>query len=795
MKTLSPAELAKLEHAFAADPSSDAFKPLAEAYLGMGRFMEAMVVCKKGVKAHPNAADPRLLLARVYLQQGKDKKALEEALGGLQVQPTDKAALRMVGMLQLKTGELEPGKLNLLKAWEADPNDTETLTWMQQYKVEQPKPAAPPPAPVPVAAPVAAPVAPTAAPVAQVPVNGAPSAAPVLTPVAHPNPAPGARRASSAGMPAARSIPTGTQPGAASQARPQPRRPVVIEEVDDDDDEEAGSKRRPKSGNSSKYITLGLFIAAILSAAGYAWYSKYTKELNREFKKRLDVATEQLKHDSFDSYKKACEAAGLALEILPDSTAAHGYLAYAWGIRWGEHGGGDDARRKAEEHLAEAKKGGEVSSHLYAAEALIKTYGGKGKEALGELEERVKAFDSQGKASSLLYLTLGLAQMNAGDLERARDSLDKAQGLAPDDPRIYASLGTVYRRLGQDNTAWQKYEFALRYEKDHPESVLGMSLLMLEQDQPSLEFYERAAKMLKKLLEADPPPSPRQLAAAQLARSLLISRVSLAMAELKPDVQTKLAEVTGVPLDKTVARAQMDKAEKDGFALDKNNPELLLIKGRRLLLEGQADAAVSSIREAIKMDSTRAQLYVELAKALMAKQGGEKEAAEALTTALKTMGDSPKLVVMLGNAYRRQGKLDEALTQYQRAVKDPKAKNPEARLAMGTIYRERSEWDKAREQLDKAVVEFIGQPDRAALALTELGRVYQGKGDLTKAEESYQKAIEANGGYGPAYYFYASMLSKDRKQGDKVKMLAQEYLKLEPKGEHAPEVQRLASGG
>jgi tetratricopeptide (TPR) repeat protein len=248
-------------------------------------------------------------------------------------------------------------------------------------------------------------------------------------------------------------------------------------------------------------------------------------------------------------------------------------------------------------------------------------------------------------------------------------------------------------------------------------------------------------------------------------------------------------------VEKDKARTEMLKAEQDGFALDKSNPELLLIKGRRLLLEGQSEQAVSAIREAIKMDSSRAQLYVELAKALMAKPGGEKEAAEALNTALKTMGDSPKLVVMLGNAYQRQGKLDDALTQYQRAVKDPKAKNPEARLAMGTIYRERSEWDKAKEQLDKAVVEFIGQPDRAALALTELGRVYMGKGDTAKAEESFQKAIEANGGYGPAYYFYATMLSKDRKQGDKVKMLAQEYLKLEPKGEHAPELQRLASGG
>src|SRR5215472_14635124 len=106
-KTLSPQELAKLEHAFASDPGSDAYKPLAEAYLGMGRFMEAMVVCKKGVKAHPSVADPRLLLARVYAEQGKDKKALEELTGALSVAPADKNVLRMTGTLQLKSGEAE----------------------------------------------------------------------------------------------------------------------------------------------------------------------------------------------------------------------------------------------------------------------------------------------------------------------------------------------------------------------------------------------------------------------------------------------------------------------------------------------------------------------------------------------------------------------------------------------------------------------------------------------------------------------------------------------------------------
>ncbi|HEY1089399.1 MAG TPA: tetratricopeptide repeat protein, partial [Archangium sp.] len=148
-KTLSPAELAKLEHAFATDPASEAYKPLAEAYLGMGRFMEAMVVCKKGVKAHPSLADPRVLLARVYAEQGKDKKAIEELTGALQVQPTDKVALRMMGALQVKGGDTAAGRDNLLKAFNADNADAETIELMEKNGVPVPKPAAPEPPPPP----------------------------------------------------------------------------------------------------------------------------------------------------------------------------------------------------------------------------------------------------------------------------------------------------------------------------------------------------------------------------------------------------------------------------------------------------------------------------------------------------------------------------------------------------------------------------------------------------------------------------------------------------------------------
>lgn len=799
-KTLSPAELAKLEHAFAADPASDAYKALAEAYLGMGRFMEAMVVCKKGVKAHPSSAEPRVLLARVYADQGKDKKALEELTAAIGVAPNDKTALRLMGALQIRSGEADAGKASLLQAWQADPNDAETLEVLKANGV-QPPAAAAPVAPAPVAA---APIQPGPAPMQGAPVAGPP----VLTPNAAPSAAPVAPGvwAQPSAQPQQRPMPQPRPNGTAArvpQAQPRPAaRPAMRParpSYDEDDDEvlsdEVDVSRARRSGKGPSAAQKGVFFALLvlapLTVGGYYFFSQHQARVNREIKKNLDEASEQLKHDSYASYKKACEAADKVLELDGDSVAAHGYLAYAWAIRWGEHGGGDEARQKAEEHLAAAKKrGDELSSQQFAAEALFKTYAGKGQEALKDLESEVKTLDAQGKRSSLLALTLGLIQMNAGDLEGARGNLEKAQALAPDDPRVYAALGTLYRRLGQDNQAWKNFDFALRYEKDHPESLLGKALVLLEQD--NADYYVDAAKMIKKLIDADPPPSPRQLAAAQLARSFLISRVSTDLDSYSADFQKKLLEGTGVPKDKKEAQAEMARAEELGFSLDRTNPELHLIKGRRLFNEGQIDASVEEIRSAIKMDATRAQFYVELARALMAKKGGEKEAQEALTRAIKTMGNSPKLVLMLGEAYERQGELDKAIEQYKLAIGDGKQKTPEARLALGIALREKKDYAAAIEMLDKAAQEFVTQPTRTAAVYTEMARALEEKGERDRAGDTYQKALKADPDYADGYYFFARYLSGDRANASKAKVAAAAYLKLAPKGDHADEAQRLA---
>ncbi len=753
-KMLSPQELAKLESAFNSDPGSDAYRPLAEAYLAAGRFMEAMVVCKKGVKAHPNRPDPRLLLARVYAEQGKDKKALEELQGALGVAPTDRSVLRALAGVQLRSGDAAGGKATLLKAWELDPKDPETAASFAQWKLEPPKPP-PPPEPPPAPAVATSPGLRTGGPPRLSEVPGGPGTAPQS----------GARSRSVNGIPVQRAAP---------------------QRLELEDDEPPPQARK---AHATRFIITA--IAGVAIIGGWYGWGQWKAARDIKLKKSLKEASEQLRHDSFASYKKATDAAAAALDIDPNSALAHGYLAYAYAIRWGEHGDGDEARRLAEEQLASVRRLGDQDSRFAdAAEALLASYAGKGTQALATLESKIKALDEKGQTSAFLNLTQGIIQMTLGDLERARESLEKAQQAAPSDPRVYAALGTLYRRRGDARAADQNYGFALRYERDHPESLLGRALLALDSDTPA--SLPTAATTLKKLLDAEPPPSPRQLAVAHLARALLVSRVQVAMASLNPADARKLAEATGVPPDRSAALMLAAKEDEEGFALDRQNPELHLLRGKRLLVEGQSDAAIREMREAVKADPSRAQAYVDLARALMQKPDGARDAQEALTTAIRTMGESPRLMLMLGQVYFRQGRLDDAAAQYTKALADGKSKNPEARLQLGVVYREKRDYPQAIEQLTRASQEFIGQSSRIAEALTELGRSYEAQGDRARAEESYRRALDADPSDADVYFFYARFLGADRRTREKARIAAAKYLELEPRGEHAADAQALA---
>ncbi|MBI5546056.1 MAG: hypothetical protein HY901_19360, partial [Deltaproteobacteria bacterium] len=428
---LSPTELAQLEHAFATDPTSEAYKPLAEAYLAMGRFMEAMVVCKKGVKAHPETVTARVLLARVYAEQGKDKKALEELQGALLASPNDLHALRLLGSILCKSGDTAQGAEHLKKAIAADPKDPETLELCKKYSVAVPAPEPPPPPPPPVV--VAPPVLTPAAPARDLHAGvGAVAQPGMQTPVsAHP---------ARAAQPAQRN-PQAAPRAAQPRPAPRPAAPrVSFEELSEKYDREDSLVSKKKGGMTGLIITVSIILAGGLALGGFFMIRKANEVRDGKIAKLLKGIQDELAHDSFASYKKACDyGSQIVSDLDSQHYPAHAFLAYGYAIRWGEHG--EDVQERAKEHLAKAKAAKQEHSHIHAAEAYIRFFGGDAKGAEDWLAQIVEDAEKSNKKSTLLMSVLGILQMHSGDLEKAYKNLKAAQTLLPADPRINAALG------------------------------------------------------------------------------------------------------------------------------------------------------------------------------------------------------------------------------------------------------------------------------------------------------------------------------------------------------------------
>ncbi|HET7755546.1 MAG TPA: tetratricopeptide repeat protein, partial [Anaeromyxobacteraceae bacterium] len=91
-RTLTPSQLAQLEQAYANAPG-EGWRALAEAYLARGKFMEALVVTKRGARARPEDPAPHLMLARVQGAQRKPDKARAAVAEALKLAPADPEVL------------------------------------------------------------------------------------------------------------------------------------------------------------------------------------------------------------------------------------------------------------------------------------------------------------------------------------------------------------------------------------------------------------------------------------------------------------------------------------------------------------------------------------------------------------------------------------------------------------------------------------------------------------------------------------------------------------------------------
>lgn len=790
----SAAELSQLQQAFSKDPTSEAYYPLAAAYLASERFMEAMVVCKKGAKAFPAKAEPHIMMARIYGAQKKDAKALEEAKQAVERADGNVEALVLLGTLSIKAGDADGGKSYLKKALMLAPEDEDVQKACTANGIELPKPepvAPPPAAMVPAPAPAPAPQQFPATSIQPVP-SQAPQAYPQQASSLPPQqmmppamgqsmtPAPQGMVPYASQMPvqAAPTMPPGMAqgyggaPGYAGYAQPQGRSPqaqaayeALAARYRNPEDEENEAQNNQGKNFTQLAVLIVVFLVLAGSLAGMFVYRTNKSKRETEIAQLLKKMQDEISHDNYASYKQACEMGEhITTDLDASLFSAHAFQAYAYAIRWGEHGEGDTAKTRAIDHLEKAKKAGQDHSYLSAADAYITFFKGEPDSAINTLEQKITDQDAKGQNSTLLISTLGILQTHAGRLESALVNLKKAQQAAPADSRISAWTGNALRRQGgNDVLAANAYEQALRYEKNHAEAQLGVALMAVDANKP-----EAAERYINMLLKADPPPSNRQLALARLAHAII--------------------------LDGKGKKDEADNEEKRALDSDPNNGELYVMKADRQKRAGDMKGAVESIKKAISLDGTRVSFQITLAELLLSQKGSAKEAQETLEKLVSKSPNSIKLLVLLGKAQMELKDFDKAGESLNKA-KDKASKSEEKAeifLELGNL----AAWQKRNEEAHKMYAESqkVASTSHAkAEALIRIGHLYVQDGEPRKAIESYAEAQALDSTNADTHFFIGRLLAfnKDVKDVDVAKEELGKYLGKAPTGPHAEKVKKI----
>jgi tetratricopeptide (TPR) repeat protein len=749
-KQPTPAELSSLEHAFAADPGSDAYRPLTEAYLAMGRFMEAMVVCKKGVKAHPDDPAARVLLARVYADQGKDRKALEELQAVLAAYPTFAAANRMAGVLHLRLGERDAGEAALRRAADAAPDDPEVREALAKHGISVVKR---PPAPAPAAG--GPPVAPRVAPRASGAGVQAGAAAVATAAAAEEHTGITGEIRIDEAAPSPTPVPGRNLQYAEQLAAKYATKEFTLS---------TPAGQRARTGRKATVATtVGLFAVLVLALGGFWLFNKSRAEKIREIDRLLKEGLPLVEKDTPASYQEAAARFRAILAKDDTSIAGHAFLAYVDALLAGEHAAGDDVKAEALRHVDAARKLGLRHARLVAAEAYLRLYGGDPAGA----KETLKGVQAGGDEDIPFLLgVLGAVHVKEGELDAARDALAKAQKASPGDVRIAWLLAEQFRRRGEgyELQATGFYDYALRIQKDHLSSILGKALVLLDRGQ-----IDEAAKAAEFVLSPQAAASKPQQALAYAIRGGVLA------------AQGKGAD----------AKAAEDQAAK----LDPTNADIPHRIAMRKLREGDAAGATEAMQRAVTLDPRRVALYADLVRALLAREGGAKQAIDTVKKAVARLGESPRLALVLGDAYRAAGDPDLARGQYEKAIQLGRP-FPDARVALARLYRAKSNIPGALVELTQAIDEYgQGGAGGAAAAYVEMAEAERARGAKREVlADLYEKALQRDPASCEALWGAGKLAADGGKAGDDGRRRLETYAKLCPRGAHAQEAARLAGG-
>ena len=737
-------DLSQLEMAFAADPK--AFVPLTNAYLQLGRYMEAMVVCKKGIKALPESAEGRLLLGRVYAEQGKIPKALDEIKALLVFSPDHIDALFFAAELHEKAGRFDEAIEGYKDTLRRDRRHEAAKAALRAKGIEFD--------PGPSAEELAAEAAARAAEEAQLAAAEAERAA-AADEAAH--------RAQEA---KARAMGAAMQMGGPSPSTP-PQRTVSLPQMQavnidpaftaayaqnlygypGPQAQEATGRRKLGAG-----FTFGLGALLLMVVVGVIIGLRVHKQQQDEVKELLIAQQALVKHDTTLGHKKALEKLLQALKIDDRQQLAVSQYAYSLatladrGVKEAEAAVGPAVERAIKiarkHHLSVAAQMIQLrrANNYAGAEALALEQG----EAL-ELPHAIRV--ELGRAYALQGKTV--------DMIRIAESLKEAP-----DPASLVFVGSAFRRVGDTYNARRALDGAIKTELDHDPARALRALLILEQDDVvnlpiALDDVQNVIGLGKDAIGA------KQLGYATLGRALIAQRARNADREVSRDIDA--------------ARLML-----------RNDPEMPLFEAKQAKDDKKWDDAIKLLNDAIKLDAYRIAPYLMLME-VSARAKKFDVADKAYADAQKAFCTSNlELGLARGGRLLAEGKADDALAHLQTMQKTLDL--AEVNRDIGKVYMMKGDSVNAITSLKKAAEKAaVRGPGIQANVYTWLGRALQRADDHASAKEAFAQALAATSEFPSTYYWLGQSLVTLGETAA-AKDAYQKYLRAEPNGSYADEV-------
>jgi len=343
--------------------------------------------------------------------------------------------------------------------------------------------------------------------------------------------------------------------------------------------------------------------------------------------------------------------------------------------------------------------------------------------------------------SGTLWKILGVSLARQG--KDALAALRRATELLPDDAEVHRNLGSVLLGQGRLDEALSSLRRLLEIEPRDVAALIAAAnaLCASGRERESLPLYQRALEIEPRRLEARNNLGNALQALGECEQAAACYRMALELEPKDPEIHCNLGNaLRGLGrLDEAVASAERAIALAPGLGMAHNN------LGLALAALGRFAEGAASFRQALKLDGRFVEALHNLGN-VVREMGEPREALAAYREAVALDPQRADSHCYMGDELYEAGQLAEAVASFRRALA-LRPEYPLAHLGLAAALRRQG---CAAEAEASARAALALEPESAAAA-TLLGDLLADRGEFAQARELYERALEWNADFAPAF--------------------------------------------